>query len=439
MQFDDALQYLLRLGNETLTMKLGLENIESLLAALNNPERSYLKVQIAGTNGKGSTAAMLACICRAASIKTGLYTSPHLANITERIRLNGVEISRDEFARVVERVREASEKVAVTNGALPTFFEQVTAAAFVAFRDAKVELAILETGLGGRLDATTAARARIVAITQIAFDHQKYLGDTITKIAAEKAATIHKDATAIIASQEFDEARRVIEERCRACAIMPRTSARIIEIKPCNDANEHGRLQVTFQTTRDIYPRVKLNLRGRHQASNAATAIALAEAVTEKYNFNITRQTIIEGLENARHDGRLELIETRPAILFDGAHNTAGAWALRAYLDEFNRAPLTLVFGAMADKDLSEITALLFPAATQIILTEPPNERAAKIEDLLHLVPKEFDSSKIKLVAESCEALRLARTLTPRDGLICVTGSLYLVGALKEILAREAM
>src|SRR5215217_2440726 len=189
MNFEPAVDYLLSLGHETLAIKLGLRNTELLFNALDNPERAFPSVQIAGTNGKGSTAAMLDSICRAAGIKTGLYTSPHLVSITERIRISGVDITGEEFATCATVVRDVSEQLLRDKqiAALPTFFEQLTAVALLAFRNAGIELAILETGLGGRLDSTTAANAHIVGITQIALDHQEYLGNTIASIAAEKA------------------------------------------------------------------------------------------------------------------------------------------------------------------------------------------------------------------------------------------------------------
>ncbi|MGH9900882.1 MAG: bifunctional folylpolyglutamate synthase/dihydrofolate synthase, partial [Pyrinomonadaceae bacterium] len=190
MQFDEALRYLLSLGHETLAIKLGLANTERLLDALGRPQDAFPCVQIAGTNGKGSTAAMLAAVTRAAGVRTGLYTSPHLVSITERIRVNGIDITPDAFARIATAVRGASAEVQRATGALPTFFEQVTAGALVAFRESGVELAVLETGLGGRLDATTAARAQTVAVTPVALDHQEYLGHTLREIAAEKAAII---------------------------------------------------------------------------------------------------------------------------------------------------------------------------------------------------------------------------------------------------------
>src|SRR5690349_9003424 len=307
MQFDEAVQYLLGLGHETLTIKLGLRNTELLLAALDNPERSYLAVQIAGTNGKGSTAAFLDSICRAAGIRTGLFTSPHLISITERIRIAGESISEDEFARLTSIVRNTAQML-VSEGkleTLPTFFEHVTAIALLAFREAQVELAILETGLGGRLDSTTAARADVVAITPVAMDHEEYLGHTIEEIAAEKAAIIRPGVTAIVAPQE-PAALNVIRERCAAVGIVPR----FVNPSSIGDA--------------------ELSLRGRHQRINAATAVVVAEALRER-GFAISRDAISRGLKTASHPGRLEFWPCEPPILFDGAHNPASAQALRNY------------------------------------------------------------------------------------------------------------
>jgi dihydrofolate synthase/folylpolyglutamate synthase len=431
MLFDDALRYLLSLGHETLAIKLGLRNTEQLLEALSNPQHAFPKVQIAGTNGKGSTAAMLDAICRAAGIKTGLYTSPHLISITERIRINGQEITREEFARLTARVRSAAQGLCDEGAltALPTYFEQVTVIALLALSEALVQLGILETGLGGRLDATTAAQAEVVAITPIALDHQEYLGHTLSEIAAEKAAIIRQGVTALIAPQS-DEALAVILRRCEACGVTPRLNGLDAEI---TGADSLGRLRASFKTEQDQYANVLLGLRGRHQLTNAVLAVELAEVLRER-GFKIRRGDIIEGLRSAQHAGRLEMFPGAPAMLFDGAHNVAGAQALRDYLDEFARQPLTLVFGAMRDKDVAEIASILFPAARRLILTSPANPRAATIETLARAVPFNFDSSKITLAPDASEALRAARSQTPKDGLICVTGSLYLVGEIQSIL-----
>src|SRR5229473_4017367 len=217
MTFNQAPSYLLSLGHETLTIKLGLANTETLLAALGNPHKEFPAVQIVGTNGKGSTAVTLASICREAAIRTGLFTSPHLISITERISIDGEQISEADFAKLTTQVKATVEEL-VRRGqleTLPTFFEHVTAITLLAFRDAKVELAILETGLGGRLDSTTAAGAETVAITSIAMDHEEYLGHSLPEIAAEKAAIIRPGVTTIIAPQE-EEALEVIARRCEA-------------------------------------------------------------------------------------------------------------------------------------------------------------------------------------------------------------------------------
>jgi len=431
MSFDKALQYLLSLGHETLAIKLGLTNTERLLAALGNPQTSFPSVQIAGTNGKGSTAVMLEAIARAASISTGLYTSPHLVSITERIRINGREISRADFARLTSKVR-ASAQGLLDEGSLetlPTFFEHVTAIALLAFSEANIQLAILETGLGGRLDATTTALARIVAITPIALDHQEYLGETLSEIAAEKAAIIRPGVTAIVAPQA-PEALDVILKRCADCEVTPRFDECKATVL---NADETGLVRATFETKEGRYENVLLGLRGRHQATNAAVAIALAEALRER-GFSLSPEAIIAGLESSTHAGRLELRDGQPAILFDGAHNVAGARALRAFLDEFIKKHITLVFGAMRDKDLNEIAATLFPIAQHLILTQPSNPRAATLETLARLVPHDFDSSRITLAPSATEALSAARAQTPPGGIICVTGSLYLIGEVQSYL-----
>jgi dihydrofolate synthase/folylpolyglutamate synthase len=430
MNFDESVSYLLSLGHETTAIKLGLENVTRLLEQLGRPQDSFPSVQIAGTNGKGSTAAMLESVCRAASLRAGLYTSPHLVSITERVRVAGRDISQETFARHATRVRAAAEEVERESGALPTFFEQVTGVALSAFADEKVDVAILETGLGGRLDATTAARASVVAVTPVALDHQEYLGDTLAEIAAEKAAIIRPGVRAVVAPQE-PEAEAVILRRCRECGVEPRRAAGEIKV---DEVSADGRLRVTLRTGRDEYRGVWLALRGRHQLTNAATAVALAETLAEE-GFVITREHVVEGLERAEHAGRLETAERGGRILlFDGAHNAAGALALRAYLDEFVARPLTIVFGAMRDKELGEIGRALFPAASRLVLTAPASPRAATVEELLRAVPVPPSSSTIALAPSSRDALNLALSQTPAGGTVCVTGSLYLVGEVKTLL-----
>jgi dihydrofolate synthase/folylpolyglutamate synthase len=412
MNYQDAVSYLLNLGHETLTIKLGLRNTELLLAALGNPERAFPSVQIAGTNGKGSTAAMLDSICRAAGIKCGLYTSPHLVSITERISIAGTPISSEQFAACVTRVRDVSEQLLNETqlAALPTFFEQLTVAALLAFRNAGIELAILETGLGGRLDSTTAAKASIVAITPIAMDHEEYLGNTLASIAAEKAAIIRPGVQAVIAKQD-PEALDVLLRRCEETGVTPLfTDARALEGVP-------------------------LGLRGRHQFENAAVAVRLAELLRAQ-GFDIPNTATAAGLENVSHPGRLELVQHEPAFLIDGAHNPAGAQSLRNYLDELAPRPLTLVFGAMRDKQLERIGEILFPCADVLVLTAIDNPRSASLEQLLAVADR-FARGSVLTGETSAAALHIARAETPPEGLICIAGSLYLVGELRPLILRR--
>jgi dihydrofolate synthase/folylpolyglutamate synthase len=418
MHFEEAVQYLFGLGHETLTIKLGLRNTELLVQALDNPERAFRAVQIAGTNGKGSTAAMLDSICRAAGIRSGLYTSPHLVSITERIQVAGRQISEADFARHTNAVREAAQQLVDSQQieAPPTFFEQLTPIALLHFREAGIGLAILETGLGGRLDSTTAVKADIVGITPIALDHEEYLGHNIESIAAEKAAIIRPGVTAVIAKQE-PEALSVLLKRCVETGVQP-----LIDYSThIEDTTADGRFCVTFETDTDGYEKVWLGLRGRHQIENAALAIRLAETL------RLSKSAIVSGLNEARHPGRLELI---PPLLLDGAHNPAGAQSLRAYLDEFAPRPLTLVFGAMRDKRLDQIGEILFPVADNLILTTIDNPRSASI-DMLRSVAQRFAHGTVIETPSSSEALRIARTQTTSIGLICVTGSLYLIGEVR--------
>ncbi len=431
MQFDETLRYLLSLGVETLTIKLGLRNTELLLSSLSDPQKSFPSVQIAGTNGKGSTAVFLDSICQAAGIKTGLYTSPHLISITERIKVAGREISTEDFARYASQVRRAAESL-VDDGsveALPTFFEHVTAIALVAFREEQVRLAILETGLGGRLDATSVAGAELVAITPIEKDHEEYLGETLESIAAEKAAIIRPGSTAIIAPQPA-EALDVILRRCTQVNVQPSVNQSTATAK---SVTQDGRVRVTIKTEQDCYENVLPGLRGRHQVVNVSVAIRLAESLRAR-GFAISRSAIVEGIETASHAGRLEIWEGRPAFLFDGAHNPSGTWALREYLDEFVGTPVTLVFGAMRDKNLEQMANNLFPVASRLVLTKPDNPRAASLDELQKLASRIVEPQKIFMAGSINIAIQEAITGTAPNGLICISGSLYLIGETQALL-----
>jgi len=429
MNFTESVEYLHSLGHEVLAAKFGLENICCLLEKLGHPERSFKSVIVAGTNGKGSVAAMIDSIARAAGHRCALFTSPHLIRIQERIRFGGSEISEADFARLASTVREAGEFL-VAHGRLatsPTFFEQIAAIALCYFRDCKAELVVLEVGLGGRLDAANAVDRIISVITSIDFDHQNILGNTIEEIAGEKAAIIVQGARAVIGRQHHQSATDTLMRRCLDTGVLPV----FVDEPAAIETSDFGRSTIDYESSQTKYVHITLGLRGRHQCDNAAAAIETAELLNES-GFAIPREAIIKGLRDASWPGRLELIEDRPTVLLDGAHNPAGARALRAYLDEFWQVPITLVFGAMNDKDIDRMAAELFDAARTIVLTRVRDIRAA---DNARLGGAALRSSRNVIFAETVkQALSWARSVTPPDGLVCVAGSLHLVGEVKRLI-----
>jgi dihydrofolate synthase/folylpolyglutamate synthase len=425
MDFTQAAKYLLSLGNEVSAMKLGLASMTVLLGELGDPQKNYPKVQIAGTNGKGSVCAFLESICLDAGIMTGLTTSPHLVSMTERVRINGLQISEAAFAKLATRVRASAEKlVAATElERVPTYFEQVTAIALLAFAEANVELAILETGLGGRLDATTAASAEFVGITRIDYDHQQYLGHSLKEIASEKAAVIRGDTVAVVGRQDA-KAMQVILQQRRGLNVSPKLADDV--------RTARGSGWVKFETEQSKYVIERLGLLGAHQIENAEIAILLAESLNEK--FPISNHNIVDGLQSARHPGRLEF---RGRYLFDGAHNRGGAKALRTYLDENIPQPLTIIFGAMRDKDIEPIAELLFPKADLLFLTSLKNSRAVDPDELEAIARRHIKPNRIMKTASVAEALTKAEQLSDADAIILITGSLYLIGEAQAILESK--
>lgn len=419
MNFDEANGYLLSLGNEVEAMKLGLENIRTLLTALGEPHKNYLKVQVAGTNGKGSVCAFLDSICGEVGIRRGLYTSPHLVSITERIKIDGEDISESDFARLATTVRTTSERL-LAEGKLqytPTFFEQLTAIALVAFAEAKVKLAILETGLGGRLDATTAANAEIAAITRIDLDHQEYLGDTIEEIAAEKAAIIRKQTEIAVIGRQSPPVMNVLR------GVIGEAHRRGVFVRETAVVFDESALGMPLR-----FLAGSLSLRGAHQVENAEVAILVADLL-RKY-FPVNDENIRKGLNTAIHPGRLEYIDN---VLLDGAHNIAGAKALLDYLNYVEKRPLSMIFGAMRGKDVAAMAEILWPRAERLILTQTSNSRAMTPAELLDCVPENFDLQNVYKTNSVKDALATAGSTE----LVLVTGSLYLVGEVKNLLDRN--
>ena len=431
MNFQETEAYLYSLGNEVETMKLGLENITALLNELGQPHTKYRKVQVAGTNGKGSVCAFLSSICLHAGIKTGLYTSPHLISITERVKIDGNDIAEEEFARLATTVRETAERLTAMGrlAYLPTFFEQISAIALLAFAGHHVELAILETGLGGRWDATTAANAEIAAITRIDLDHQEYLGDTIEEIAGEKAAIIRSDSVVCVGRQP-SAALEVIKGKCDEVGVSPKTL----------EFARFGRdsIGAEFSINGFQADEVVLSLNGAHQVENAALAILVAKNLGKV--FKVSNENIYLGLESARHPGRIEWIEKDGIrILLDGAHNRSGAVALADYLRTSETdANIVLIYASMKGKDTESILKVLLPRIRDVILTEPRVSRAKSAFEMAAAI-EGFDPKNIFVVPQSDHAFASALMIAEgypvtRRKFVLVTGSLYLVGEVKKLL-----
>jgi len=406
--YSDAVQFLYALGNEVLTAKLGLERIATLLEALGNPERAYRVLHVAGTNGKGSTCAMIDAGLRAAGVRTGLYTSPHLIEPTERMRIDGLEVSRAQFARAFDVVHETAGQLELD--CHPTYFETVTAMAFWLFREARVQTAVIEVGLGGRLDATNVVDPALTVITPIDFDHQFYLGDTIESIAAEKAGILKPRVPAILARQR-PEALQVIEARAAELGV-PITHTSQFEIR-----------DLELDSRGSSFSGLRCPLAGEHQVENAVTAALALKAL------GISP----EGISEAHWPGRLEHVSPNPDIILDGAHNPAGARALAAYLKRFYpKRRIWLIFGAMKDKAVAEVAATLFPLAHDFIFTAPDNIRSMPPEELRQIAGRGETAPNIAAALARISERGHLEDLS--DDVVLITGSLYLVGEARAAL-----
>jgi len=403
MNYPDSVQFLYALGNEIKSAKLGLERIIAVLAALGNPERAYRVVHVAGTNGKGSTCAMIEAGLRAAGIRTGLFTSPHLIEPTERIQIDGIPVSTADFERAFNIVHETAEKLDLD--CHPTYFETVTAMAFWLFREKKAEIAVIEVGLGGRLDSTNVVQPALTVITPIDFDHEAYLGHTIEAIASEKAGILKRRVPAVFARQR-PEAAAVLEARAATLQV-PVTRAEDFEIRD---------LHIDARGSR--FSGIVCPLAGEHQVDNAVTA-ALALR---------TLGVSTDGIAEARWPGRIEHVSPNPDIILDGAHNPAGARALARYLERFyGTRRIWLVYGAMRDKAIEEVAGILFPIATELVLTAPDTPRALRPEALAEFAGR----GHIEPTVEA--AINYARTHAADEDVIVITGSLFVVGEARKL------
>jgi len=441
MNYEKSVRALISLGRELAApqqarvQKFGLENITILAAELGNPQSAAPCVHIAGTNGKGSTAAMIESILRASGLRTGLYTSPHLERINERLRINGENISDESFAAAWTRVQAAIESLMASGklSAHPTYFECLTAMAFTAFADAAVDFGIYEVGMGGRLDATDILNPEVAVITPVDFDHENFLGHSIGEIAGEKAGII-KPGAWVVSASERPEARAVIARRCAEM------DARLVEVDAAWRVEDVRSSDSCYRATiSSPHSEKKIVLEpalpGRFQIRNALSAAACARLLAER-GFPVPDEAIARGIAGVQWPGRLERISGQPTVYLDGTHNPAGARELLKFWEEnFAGRRIFLVYGAMRDKAVDEIAGLLFPRAETVILTEPRQPRAISASLLAEMTG--HLAARAEIVRDPAEALERAIELARGDDAVFATGSLYLVGDLRTYWSRR--
>ncbi len=440
------------LGHElaqTPAHKFDLAHMRALLQAMDHPERRFPSVLVAGTNGKGSTSATLASILQASGLKTGLYTSPHLVRINERIRMNSTEIGDDDFAALHSEVDRAAAEL-MARAELPwhpSFFEMMTAIAFAHFARERVDLAVLEVGMGGRLDATNVVDPRVSVITDISLDHQKYLGETVREIAREKVGIIRERGVVVTLPQQ-PEANDVIGNTILELGAMavnavpyvpPVSPASSEYLAPSTEPGNSGKVYRYPLQVMDQEILVQTPLVGRHQLRNVALAIAAAVELNQQGFPGITAKTIEVGIRQTHWPGRFQMIAVRPGwpeMVIDVAHNPAGAWALRSALSErYPDRSLIFVFAAMRDKAISEMAEILFPLADRVIATMPENPRAATPQEIQRAASR--TGAEIEAVENVERAVERARAVASAEAVIVVTGSIYLVGEVMRKLGTE--
>jgi dihydrofolate synthase/folylpolyglutamate synthase len=479
MTYEEALERLAALGPELRTgraadnaatparRKFSLDHIRALLKALGEPQRSFASVLIAGTNGKGSTASTLASITNAAGIKTGLYTSPHLLRVNERIKISSdgvagvralLEIPDADFGRLYGLVDAAVARLIAEGGLphYPSFFELLTAIAFAWFGEQHVELAVLEVGLGGRLDATNSVEPIVSVITDIGIDHTEYLGNTIREIAGEKAGILRQDGVLVTLAQH-QEANAAIGEAAVRLGVRGVDAARCLPGSRAQGSGSSVREGSLLQA--NCYDlsiegealHVDSPLAGQHQQRNVALAVATAIELRTNHKFAISNAAIERGIHDTQWPGRLEWIPShggKAPLLLDVAHNPAGAWTLRAAISQLpEEMPRTLIFGCLADKQIDEMEQVLLPlfdstsgdparAGDHVILAPVHNPRAATVEELAAAAQR-LDVP-VHLARDLREALQQAQSLTREDGVIVATGSIFLVGEIRALALTQA-
>ena len=442
MKYQAAVRYLLSLGRElaaptqAAAAKFDLENITVLAERLGRPDRAYPTAHIAGTNGKGSTAALLESILRHAGFRTGLNTSPHLEKINERIRINGAEISDQAFTETLTCIHVLIEELLAAGKlrAHPTYFECVTAMAFEYFARERVDFAVFEVGLGGRLDATNILVPVVTIITCIDFDHENFLGHSLREIAIEKAGILKLGVPLVLAGQQ-PEAREVILARAKELGCPAIEPAQIFRIdrESMQDGSVRARvIETDSETIFEIAP----SLPGRFQLQNALNAVAAARLL-RNCGFQIPDDAVTGGIANTIWPGRLEKLHSSPDVYLDGAHNPGAARELAHFLEQnFGGSKVWLVYAALRDKAVDEVAGLLFPHAAEIIFTSPRTSRAVSATQLAEIAG--HHAVRFSVIPDAERAFEYALAEAAPEDAIFVTGSLYLVGQLRQYWKQRA-
>jgi dihydrofolate synthase/folylpolyglutamate synthase len=414
-KYQRSLDYLY--GLEKFGMIFGLTQVERILEAIGDPHREVQAIHVGGTNGKGSTAAMMASILQQEGYRTGLYTSPHLIQFTERIKVNGKEIEKEEVAELTEWMRERMEAAGVTSPF--TFFDFTTAMGLLYFKQKLVDLAVLEVGLGGRLDSTNVIDPLLSIITNIAKDHEEHLGRSILKIAGEKAGIIKKGRPLITAATQ-PQVLRLFSKVCLE------KGAPYYRVGKDFRYGQSGERNFDYEGLHRKLWGISLNLAGPHQIINATTALGAME-ILDDLGYRVSSDAMTEGLKEVQWPGRLEIVCPSPKVVLDGAHNPAGALALKESLEkEFEYRHLILLIGVMKDKDIKSILHLLAPLADHLILTQPHTNRAAPPTLLKKALGR--NGGRAEIVEDFKKAIEKGLSMTKEEDLLCITGSLYTVG-----------
>jgi dihydrofolate synthase/folylpolyglutamate synthase len=437
MNYEEAMKYIDEAAK--FSMKLGLSRTEKILEILENPHRKIKCIHIAGTNGKGSTTAMISSILKEAGYKVGIYTSPYIEEFEERIQINGINIPKDKLAEVITKVSEAATRILDLGYDNPTQFEIITCAGFLYFYEQNVDYAVIEVGLGGRLDSTNVIKPILSVITSISYDHMNVLGDTLGEIAYEKGGIIKDEVPTVLYPQEV-EAYKAIEKICveknSHLINVQSDCVMLLGIEDIQENDSFRRVQnIKVKTKYNEYD-IKLALLGKHQLLNCSTVLYAVEEL-KTLGLEISGDAILNGLNKVKWPGRFEILNMKPLVVIDGAHNIDGIRKLKESIDMYLQYKETiLILGILADKQVEEMVKVIVPGMKKVICVTPHSERAELASELRNEVIK-YNKNCIA-VEDYEEAYNLALSYSDEENLILISGSLYMIGDMRKIIKNKA-